>query len=555
MNTEEISEENKMTQQEHDPNPNETLVEPLISAAMIGSAEILTGLSFTEAERSLMVDKVNKNRGHYEMLRTVDLPNRLAPALFFNPALPEAPPAVFPGLALDSQPEPNGPALPANLEELAFYPVTDLGRLLANRQVTSTALTEMYLARLKRYDPTLNCVVTLTEALALAQAKRADEEIAAGHYRGALHGIPWGAKDLLATQNYPTTWGARPFKEQVIAADATVVRRLEAAGAVLLAKLSLGALAWGDVWFGGQTKNPWNPEQGASGSSAGSGAATAAGLVSFSLGSETYGSIISPATTCGVSGLRPTFGRVSRAGAMTLSWSMDKIGPMCRSAADCALVFAAIYGPDGQDLSLVDRPFSWAPARDLTGLRIGYVAGDLAEDDPHFPFYQQTLDQLRRLGATLTPFTLPAYPIEPLQLILEVEAAAAFDEFTRTNRDDELVRQVAEAWPNVFRQARLIPAVEYLQANRIRTLLMQALNRQLAEVELYVAPSLQGPNLLLTNLTGHPAVVVPNGFDQQGLPTSVTFTGRLYDEGTLLAVATAYQAVTDFHRQLPPLPV
>ena len=520
-----------------------------VTEAMIAAAEKLIGLELTNDERELMLDKVNKSLDRYQKLRAVTLNNDQAPALYFNPTLrggaqaADAPPDLDVPLEAGSGPL---PSLPANLEDLAFYPVTELARLVKARQVTSTALTEMYLARLKRYGPPLECVVTLTEDLASTQAKQADAEIAAGRYRGPLHGIPFGAKDLLATKGIPTTWGAMPFKDQVIDEDATVVRRLNQAGAVLVAKLSMGALAWGDVWFGGKTKNPWNIEHGSSGSSAGSGAATAAGLVGFAIGTETYGSIVSPSTICGLTGLRPTFGRVSRAGAMALSWSMDKIGPMCRSVADCALVFAAIQGSDGQDPTVVEQPFTWNPNVKLADLRFGYVENGLSEDHPHRPFYEQTLDTLRMLGANLRPIKLPDYPLEPLQLILEVEAAAAFDELTRSNVDDLLVRQEEEAWPNLFRQARFIPAVEYVQANRVRALVMQALSQLMADVDLYVAPSLEGDNLLLTNLTGHPAVVVPNGFDEEGMPTSITFTGRLYDESTILAVAKSYQDATDF---------
>ncbi|HEY54586.1 MAG TPA: amidase [Caldilineae bacterium] len=520
-----------------------------ITVETIRCAEKLADLSFTDGERAQMLDEVRERVAAYRQLRAVDLPNSTPPALVFDPQpLAKTRPAA---------PAPRRPLelpaadLPADLAELAFWPVHRLAGLIRTRQISAAALTELYLERLKRFDPQLQCVITLTEELAREQAQRADAEIAAGRYRGPLHGIPWGAKDLLAVRGYPTTWGATPYREQVIDMDATVVQRLEAAGAVLVAKLSMGALAWGDVWFGGTTKTPWDLKQGASGSSAGSGAATAAGLVGFAIGTETWGSIVSPATRNGVSGLRPTFGRVSRHGAMALSWSMDKIGPMCRSVQDCALVFQAIHGPDASDPTVVDRPFVWPRTVDLARLRIGYVADAFESDYAGRDNDLRTLDALRALGADLIPIQLPAFPSDALQIILTVEAAAAFDELTRTNRDDLLVRQSNDAWPNVFRQARLIPAVEYIQANRIRTQLMQAMAELMDEIDVYVAPSIETDNLLLTNLSGHPAVVVPNGFSAAGLPTSITFTGGLFEEELALAVARICQDATDFHQQHP----
>ena len=523
--------------------------EPTITPEMIAQGEKLAGLTFTQSERELMREGLDKNRGSYEKRRTVQVENGVPMALYFDPWLP--------GMTFETERKPfkmsdvPAPEVPSNLEDLAFYPVTHLSQLIRSRQVSSVALTEMYLERLKRYDPVLRCVVTLTEELAMTQARQADEEIAAGGYRGPLHGIPWGAKDLLATRGIRTTWGAMPYKDQVLDVDATVVERLTEAGAVLVAKLATGALAWGDVWFDGQTKNPWNTEEGSSGSSAGPGSATAAGLVGFAIGTETWGSIVSPSTSCGVTGLRPTFGRVSRCGAMALSWSMDKIGPMCRSVEDCALVFNAIYGPDGKDMTVVDLPFNWDSDLKLADLRIGYVKSVFEEEREDKANDDQVLDVLGGLGVDLMPIELPDYPVEALSFLLEAEAATAFDELTRTDQDDLLVRQVKDAWPNVFRRAHLIPAVEYIQANRIRTLVMQAMAELMNGIDVYVAPSFGGNNLLLTNLTGHPAVVVPNGFTEKGTPTSITFTGRLYDEATVLAVAKAYQDVTDFHLQHP----
>jgi len=521
-----------------------------ITDETIAAAAQLVGLSFTESERSLMREALEQQLGAYQQMRAISIPNDVPPALGFSPHAgdlpPDPPSTAAPAAALPA---------PADLDDLAFAPVALLSRLMRTGQVSSLGLTEMYLQRLKRYDPMLKCVVTLTEELALEQARRADAELVAGHYRGPLHGIPWGAKDLFATRGIRTTWGATPYQDQLIDEDATVVQRLETAGAVLVAKLSMGELAWGDVWFGGTTKNPWNITEGSSGSSAGSAAATAAGLVGFALGTETWGSIVSPSTRCGATGLRPTFGRVSRTGAMALSWSMDKIGPICRSAEDCALVFDAIYGPDARDHSVVDRPFEWNPAIDLPKLRVGYLQSAFERDYGQHENDRQSLETLRSLGVQLIPIDLPEVPTDALALILWAEAAAAFDELTRSDRDDLLVRQTKDAWPNVLRAARLIPAVEYIQANRLRTQAIEGMAQLMQTVDLYIAPSLDPTNLLLTNLTGHPAVVAPNGFTPTGALSSITFMGRLYDEATVLAVAKAYQDATDFHRQRPALKI
>jgi Asp-tRNA(Asn)/Glu-tRNA(Gln) amidotransferase A subunit family amidase len=526
-----------------------------ITTRDIAAAEKLNGLRLTRQERKMMLRNLKENLANYQTMRQVFLANSVPPAVHFSPIVPGM--TFHPETAeAATTPFSDSPAVerPADLEDLAFYPVTDLARLIRSRKVTSTELTRMYLGRLKKYGPRLECVVTLTEELALAQAGRADEEIAAGRYRGLLHGIPWGAKDLLATKGIRTTWGAKPYENQIFEANATVVERLEQAGAVLVAKLSMGALAWGDVWFGGKTRNPWNTEQGSSGSSAGSAAATAAGLVGFAIGTETWGSIVSPSTRCGVTGLRPTFGRVSRSGAMALSWSMDKIGPICRSAADCALVFDAICGPDGQDLTVVDLPFNWDPDLDIKSRRIGYLKKAFEREYRTQKIDLASLDVLRSLGVELIPFDLPEdLPVEAIGFILNAEAAAAFEELTLSNHDDLLVRQERNAWPNVFRQARFIPAVEYIQANRIRTRLMQEMAARLQNIDVYVAPSFEGDNLLLTNLTGHPAVVVPDGFDEKGLPTSITFIGRLYEESKILEVAHAFQLATAHHLKHPEL--
>lgn len=522
-----------------------------ITTKDIADAEKIIGLSLTSKERKLMLDDLRENLQSYKELRKVTLPNSLPPALHFSP--------ILSGMSFDKERKPfrlsetTDIGLPKNLEDLAFYPVTALAKLIETRKITSTELTQIYLKRLKKYGPRLECVITMTEELALRQARLADEEIAAGRYRGPLHGIPWGAKDLLATKGIKTTWGAGPYKDQVIDENATVVKRLEEAGAVLVAKLTMGELAWGDVWFGGKTKNPWNLKEGSSGSSAGSAAATSAGLVAFAIGTETWGSIVSPSTRCGVTGLRPSFGRVSRYGAMALSWSMDKIGPICRTVEDCALVFNAIYGPDSLDLTVVDLPFNWDATFPLKDIRIGCFKSAFDKDYKTKKNDQASLQTLRSFGVELVPLELPDLPVEAISFILNVEAAAAFDELTRSGKDDLLVRQGKQAWPNVFRQARFVPAVEYIQANRLRTLIIQEMAKRMEGIDVYVAPSSGGNNLLLTNLTGHPAVVVPNGFDDKGSPTSISFIGNLFEEVKALRLAKAYQDATGFHLKHPKL--
>ncbi|MFL5523450.1 MAG: amidase, partial [Gemmatimonadaceae bacterium] len=459
-------------------------------------------------------------------------------------------------------------ARPADLEDLAFLPVTELSELVRRQRVTSLELTQMYLARLKKYDPVLRCVISLTEERALKQARAADAEIARGRYRGPLHGIPWGAKDLLAVRGYKTTWGAGPFKNQVIDTDATVVHRLDAAGAVLVAKLTLGELAQGDIWFDATTKNPWKVDQGSSGSSAGPASATAAGLVGFSVGSETLGSISSPSTRCGTTGLRPTFGRVPRTGAMALSWTMDKLGPICRSVEDCAMVLDAIYGPDGKDNTVIDAGYHWDAKLSPKTLRIGYVksAFDTAMTDPADPkrtlhatkkFDDAALDVFHRLGINLVPVELPDVPYDPMRIILNAEAAAAFDELTRSDRDKELVQQGKFDWPNSFRTSRFIPAVDYVNANRLRSIAIQRWDELMRTVDVIVTPTGAAnlSQLVATNLTGHPAVILPNGFREDGTPVSLTFLGGLFEEAKLLAVARAYQEATGFHLKHPVIPL
>ncbi|MBT8335051.1 MAG: amidase, partial [Gemmatimonadetes bacterium] len=442
---------------------------------------------------------------------------------------------------------------PGSLEEVAFWPVTRLSELIRSRQVSSEELTRMYLDRLERHGPRLEAVITLTRERALRQARERDREVARGEIRGPLHGIPWGAKDLLSVAGYPTTWGAQPYREAMLERDASVVARLDEAGAVLVAKLTLGALAQGDYWFGGRTRNPWNLAQGSSGSSAGSSAATVAGLVGFSIGSETLGSIVSPSTRTGATGLRPTFGRVSRAGAMALSWTMDKLGPICRSVEDCALVFAAIHGADGRDPTARTVPFDWDPRRSLGDLRVGYIASAFEGDDAD-PADAAVLDVMRAEGVEPIPFELPdAYPLGALRVILSAEAAAAFDDLTRSGRDDELVRQTAGSWPNTLRTARFIPAVEYIQANRVRSMVMGALDAAFEGFDVVLTPSFAPNVLLMTNLTGHPVTVLPHSFAEDGTPRSFSFLGRLWGDDACLRVAHAYQQATETHRRVPPL--
>jgi Asp-tRNA(Asn)/Glu-tRNA(Gln) amidotransferase A subunit family amidase len=511
-----------------------------VTPEMIKQAEWIAGIELPDDVRRSMAQAVGGLLGDFKSLRAVKLDNSVAPALVFQPApwqVPSGPPGrgkAGPGKEAKAQ-------KPDSNDKLAFASITELAALLKSRQVTSVELTKLYLERLKKFDPVLHCVVNLTEELALKSAEKADQEIAAGNYRGPLHGVPWGAKDLIAYPGYKTTWGAKPFKDQTIDTKATVAKRLEDAGAVLIAKLALGAIAMGDQWFGGRCRNPWNPSAGSSGSSAGSASATAGGCVSFALGSETRGSIVSPSTVCGTTGLRPTFGRVSRHGCMALSWSMDKIGPLCRSVEDCALVFGAIHGADGLDGAAVDRPFNWPCTRDLRTIRVGYVESDRERPE---------LDVLKKLGVQLVPIKMPnKYPIRALSFILSAEAAAAFDDLTRAGITDGL-----NTWPRTFRSAEFIPAVEYIRANRVRSLLMQEMEAIMGQVDLYVGGGRD--ELSITNLTGHPTVVMPNGFAKNGeieTPRAITFTGRLFGETDLLAVGQAYQDATGFHLKHPPM--
>jgi Asp-tRNA(Asn)/Glu-tRNA(Gln) amidotransferase A subunit family amidase len=579
---------------------------PKITPEMIDAAAVLAGVGpFTAEQKKMMIDGLVDQNGSYKAIRKLKLPNSVAPAYVFQPLLPNAQKHLVQELGKGAwNPNPNV-AVPSRIEDLAFASVSELASLLHARKVTSLALTQMYIDRLKRYDPKLHFVITLTEDRALAHAKAADVEIAAGKYRGPLHGIPWGAKDLLAVKGYPTTWGAGGFEHQSFDEDATVVKRLDEAGAVLIAKFTLGALAMGDKWFGGRTRNPWNPEQGSSGSSAGSASAVAAGCVAFAIGSETLGSISSPCTRCGATGLRPTFGAVPRTGAMALSWTMDKLGPIARSAEDCALVLKVIHGPDGQDASAHAMHFLYPPQENLHSLRVGYLKSDFDEPKPFKtqpPPTSETaeekkdrekreaegkaaherrlydrrydlaaLDKLRAMGIDLISVELPKLPYGAMVSLLGAEAAAAFDDLTLSGRDRLLTEQGVEDWPNSFRVSRFYPAVEYIQANRARTLACREVSALFEKVDIIVASS-GGMQLLATNLTGHPAAIVPNGLrgddaprppkidtgDEDdiggpGTPVSITFLAGLYDDARLAAFAQAYQQATGFNKLHPKL--
>ena len=553
---------------------------PRVAKETLDCAAKVFGMDFNDAEKEAALRGVNRSLESFEALRALDIPLDTEPAVTFRAYLPgQKPlPGATPGAPIRFA-APSPALRRASVEDLAFEPITALAPLLARRDVSAAELTRMYLARLKKHGPRLNNVVTLTEDLALAQAARADREIRSGRYKGPLHGIPWGAKDLFATKGIPTTWGARPFEHQVFDYDATVVERLRDAGAILVAKLSLGALAQGDRWFRGQTKNPWNPDHpqrgGSSGSSAGPGSATAAGLVGFALGSETRGSIISPSAANGVAGLRPTYGRVSRHGAMALSWTMDKVGPMCRSVEDCALVFNAIYGPDGRDDTVVDAPFAWKPDLPLAKLRIGFIrsefepppdgvtgagrggagrgststAEDRAQREAHLRLLNDALAVYRKAGARLEPVDLPgAATAGTIGFILSTEAAAAFDDLTRSKA---IADPSLGNWPNTFRTHRFVPAVEYIRAQRARTLLMREMAGLMSRIDVFLSPTTSA-SLGLTNLTGHPAVAVRAGFHDNA-PVMLMLTGRLFDEATLLRVALAYERATEWHTVRPTL--
>ena len=579
-----------------------------ITQEMIDQAAMLAGVGpFTGEQKKMMLEGLNEQRSGYDEIRALKIPNSVAPAYVFHPqaATQIAPKAVTPTHAKAAW-QPSTRLQPhERIEDLAFDSASDLASLVRSRQVSSLALTQMFIARLKRYDSSLHFMITLTEDRALKQAKAADEEIAAGKYRGPLHGIPWGAKDLLAVKGYPTTWGAGGFEHQSFDEDASVVQRLDAAGAVLVAKLTTGQLAMNDKWFGGRTRNPWNPAQGSSGSSAGPASAVAAGCVPFAIGSETLGSISSPCTRCGDTGLRPTFGLVPRTGAMALSWTMDKLGPIARSVEDCALVLEAISGPDGQDAAAFPADFRFDPALDWKQLRIGYLKSEFDEAGPlklreaaanetaeekkkreeHNNSIREgrarrnydrrydlaALEKMRAMGVDLIPVELPKFPWSTMSFLLMAEAAAAFDDLTMKGRDKLLTAQGPEDWPNIFRIARFYPAVEYIQANRARTLAVRRVSEIFEKVDIIITPT-TGAQLTATNLTGHPAIILPNGLRGDdapkppaledadddniggpGTPVSLTFLAGLYQEQKLTAFAHAYQQATGFHKLHPKL--
>lgn len=526
---------------------------PTTKTADMAAAARIFDLEFTQQELDSMYEGIQENLANYRLMHKQKLSNSVPMSLWQSPLLP--------GIRIDTEKDNirwklTKTPLPENINDLAFYNISQLAYLIRNKKISSVELTTFFIGRLKKYGDTLHCVIALTEQLAMEQARRADEEIAAGKYRGPLHGIPYGLKDLFAVRGTKTTWGAAPYKDQVIDEDAYVYQRLQEAGAVLIAKFTLGALAMGDYWYGGRTRNPWNINTGSSGSSAGSASATAAGLIPFAIGTETWGSIISPASTCGLTGLRPTFGSISRSGGMALSWSLDKIGPICRSAADAAIVFAFIHGTDGLDPSAVNARFNYQQSSDARQLRIGYTKNyfDRIKDTSRSEW--KVLRSFQDAGYSLIPIDFPdsaAYPFNIMDVVISAEAAAAFDDFTRNNMDDEMTRQGKYDWPNSFRVSRLMPAVEYINANRHRYLLMQKVNEAMNAVDVLICPTRgSGNQSAITNLTGHPAVCVPTGFDSRSkLPTSITFIGQLYKEGRLLSVAEAYQQLSDWHQQHP----
>jgi Asp-tRNA(Asn)/Glu-tRNA(Gln) amidotransferase A subunit family amidase len=522
-----------------------------VTKEMVVAALSTMGLQFTDPQLEMLLPAVNRQLASFQALRGIDIPLDTPPAISFSPVLPGAPAPRGKSTFRQGRP----PALKRfkDPEDLAFLNATELGALIRARRITSVSLTTMYLDRLKTYAPKLNCVITLTEDLALQQAKDADTALRRGRHLSPLHGVPYGAKDLFDTKGILTTWGAQPYQNRVPDSNATVITKLAAAGAVLVAKLSMGALAQGGLWFGGMTKTPWDYTQTSSGSSAGSASATAAGLVGFSIGTETLGSIVSPSTRCGVAGVRPTFGRVSRSGAMALSWSMDKIGPICRSVSDCAEVLRIIAGPDGKDLTVIDAPLHWDARRPLKKLRVGYLAAEFERmREKAKPVYDAALADLRRAGIDLQPMQLPDFPLQAVSILLDAEAAAAFDDLTRQpGALDTLSGQAPSDWPNQFRTSRLIPAVEYIRAQRARTIYMRKFHDLMADWDGFVS-STNSMSLTATNLTGHPQVVVPCGF-VDGLPQGLLFTGRLFEEGTAMRLAYAYEQTTDWHTKHPAL--
>ncbi|MBZ5622176.1 MAG: amidase [Acidobacteriia bacterium] len=567
-----------------------------VTADMLKDALTLSGLSFPDEDQKAMLQTVNQNLARYEDVRSLHIPNDISPPFYFSP--------IVPGMKVNRTRLPlrfSTPAVkrPANLEDVAFWPVTQLAQLIKTRQATSVELTGMYLARLHKYNEKLNCVVTFLDDLAMTQAKQADADLAAGKYKSPLHGIPWGAKDIIALPGYKTTWGSAAYQDQVIEEEASVIGMLRDAGAVLVAKLTSGELAQGDRWFGGQTKNPWNTAEGSSGSSAGPASATAGGLVGSGIGTETSGSILSPSARCGVTGLRPTFGRISRYGVMALSWTQDRLGPLCRYAEDCALVMSVIARPDNRDMSVSDIPFNWNAHLDIHKLRVGYLkdAFDETRDAVAKSNEEKAIEEIRALGVKLVPLTVPEWTVDVSSY--GVESAVFFDELIRSGRDKQLTNP---SRGNGFRSSRTIPAVEYLQSQRARTMMMMKLSAATADVDVYLAPFSAGGgggrggrggatpgdgsappgdrggtgggrgrgaapgagfnpqrrsavqrHFNMANLACYPALSVPNGFSEAGTPGSITFYARPFGEAELLAVAKAYQDASGFHLKHPNL--
>ncbi|MEO8172683.1 MAG: amidase [Sediminibacterium sp.] len=527
-----------------------------ISRSDLSAAARLLDLRFTQKEIDTMYDGVKENLAGYRMMHKQTLNNNVPMTLWHSP--------VLPGMHFNEKQEsinwniPSNVSLPMNRNDLAFYNILQLASLIKNKKISSVALTQFFIERIKKFGDSLQCVISITEDIAMQQAKQADEEIAKGKYRGPLHGIPYGLKDLFAVKGTKTTWGAAPYKNQDIEEDAFVYTQLQNAGAILVAKFTLGALAMGDNWYGGKTKNPWNTKTGSSGSSAGSASATVAGLVPFAIGTETWGSIVSPASTCGATGLRPTFGSISRSGGMTLSWSLDKIGPLCRSAEDAAVVFNYIHGTDGYDMSAVNRPFNYKPKADIKKMKVAYAKNyfDRITDTSRNEW--KVLEAYKKIGVELIPLNFPdsgVYNFNIMDVVISAEGAAAFDDFTRQNIDDEMTNQSKGDWPNTFRISRLMSAVEYINANRHRYVLMQKVNDALKDIDVLICPTRgSGSQSAITNLTGHPVVCMPTGFDKRfNLPTSITLIGKLYDEASILSVAKAYQDATQWDEMHPPM--
>lgn len=521
------------------------------SITLLQQTAALYDLNFTQAEADSMMDNINRYDLIYKKMHRTFPPNNLAYPFAFQPAPYGFKVPVNQRKIIWTIPA--NVSMPKNKNDLAFYSIMQLASLIKNKKISSVELTKFFIARLKKWGDTLQSVITLTEDLAIQQAKQADAEIKKGIYRGPLHGIPYGLKDLFAVKGYKTTWGTTPYKDQMIDEDSYVYKQLKKAGAVLCAKLSLGALAFNNKWFGGETKNPWDLQQGSSGSSAGSASSVVAGLLPFTLGTETLGSIVSPSTRCGATGLRPTFGTVSRSGAMVLCWSLDKAGPICRSAEDDAIVYYYIKGTDGKDAGSVDHAFNYNQKKDIKKLRVAY-AENYFKRLPKDAMEWKVLDVYRSMGITVQPVNFPdsaVYPFNMVSIILNAESAAAFDELTRTNRDDLIERQDKGFWPNSFRSSRLIPAVEYINANRYRSVLCQKIQDFMKNYDVVIVPTFARNQLSITNLTGNPVVCMPMGFNQKKLPVSITLIGNLYDEASILEAAKAYQDKTDFNKKLP----